>query len=78
MKISLRASVALIALASGAHIAQAQTAPTAEPSADQTAASTGASDAQDGDIVVTGIRQSLARAAEIKRESTAVRSTSRN
>lgn len=73
MKISLRASVALIALASGAHIAKAQTAPAAAPSADQSAGSTAPGDAQDGeDIVVTGIRQSLARAAEIKRESTAV------
>ncbi|WP_082521315.1 MULTISPECIES: TonB-dependent receptor [unclassified Sphingopyxis] len=73
MKISLRASVALIALASGAHIAEAQTAPAAEPSANQSAVATAPSDAQDGeDIVVTGIRQSLARAAEIKRESTAV------
>ncbi|MGH6633343.1 MAG: TonB-dependent receptor plug domain-containing protein, partial [Sphingopyxis sp.] len=53
-------------------MAQAQTAPAAEPSANP-AAVDAASDAQDGeDIVVTGIRQSLARAAEIKRESTAV------
>lgn len=73
MKISLRASVALIALASGAHMAKAQTAPAATPSANQEAVDPAASDAQDGDaIVVTGIRQSLARAAEIKRESTAV------
>ncbi|SBV34879.1 TonB-dependent receptor [uncultured Sphingopyxis sp.] len=63
MKVSLRASVALIALASGAPMAIAQTAPAADPAA---------SEAQDGDIVVTGIRQSLSRAAEIKRESTAV------
>ena len=63
LKVSLRASVALIALASGAPMAIAQTAPPAVPTA---------SEAQEGDIVVTGIRQSLSRAAEIKRESTAV------
>ncbi len=73
MKVSLRASVALIALASSAHIAEAQTASTGEPSANQTAAGAAASDVQNGDdIIVTGIRQSLSRAAEIKRESTAV------
>src|SRR3546814_13183327 len=49
-------------------MAVAQTAPPAEGSG----ADAAASEAQGGDIVVTGIRQSLSRAAEIKRESTAV------
>src|SRR3546814_15525327 len=49
-------------------MAVAQTAPPAEASG----ADSAASEAQGGDIVVTGIRQSLSRAAEIKRESTAV------
>ncbi|UZK67694.1 TonB-dependent receptor [Sphingomonas sp. M1-B02] len=48
--------------------AAAQTAPAAEPLTEQATADQPAQD----DIVVTGIRQSLARAAEIKRESTAV------
>ena len=43
MKVSLRASVALIALASGAPMAIAQTAPPAVPTA---------SEAQEGDIVL--------------------------
>src|SRR3546814_11999336 len=66
--VRLRASVALIALVTGAPMAVAQTAPPAEASG----ADSAASEAQGGDIVVTGIRQSLSRAAEIKRESTAV------
>src|SRR3546814_13866183 len=66
--VRLRASVALIALVTGAPMAVAQTAPPAESSG----ADSAASEAQGGDIVVTGIRQSLSRAAEIKRESTAV------
>lgn len=71
MKVSLHASVALIALVSSAPMASAQTAP-AEPAAAQDA-DVATADVQDsGDIVVTGIRQSLARAAEIKRESPAV------
>src|SRR3546814_19599674 len=49
-------------------MAVAQTAPPAEASG----ADSAASEAQGGDIVVTGIRQSLSRAAENKRESTAV------
>ena len=65
MKVSLRASVALMALVSGAPMAIAQTAPAADPAA-------GEGQDTSGDIVVTGIRQSLSRAAEIKRESTAV------
>ena len=65
MKVSLRASVALIALVTGAPMAIAQTAPAADPAA-------GEGQDTSGDIVVTGIRQSLSRAAEIKRESTAV------
>ncbi len=73
MKIGLRASAALIALVSSAPIAWAQTAPAADPSAGQDAMSPAPSEGQDtGEIVVTGIRQSLARAAAIKRESTAV------
>src|SRR3546814_5319123 len=46
-------------------MAIAQTAPAAGPVA-------GEGQDTSGDIVVTGIRQSLSRAAEIKRESTAV------
>ncbi|HWV60569.1 MAG TPA: TonB-dependent receptor [Sphingopyxis sp.] len=46
-------------------MAIAQTAPAADPVA-------GEGQDTSGDIVVTGIRQSLSRAAEIKRESTAV------
>ncbi|TGX53427.1 TonB-dependent receptor [Sphingomonas gei] len=74
MKVWLRASVAMIALAGGAHAAIAQTAAAPDPVANQQADSPTAADPQDGasEIVVTGIRQSLARAAEIKRESTAV------
>lgn len=73
MQVRLRASVALIALVSSAHMAHAQTAPAADPVPNQGAVDSAASDAPaTDDIVVTGIRQSLARAAEIKRESTAV------
>src|SRR5690606_31337587 len=55
-------------------MAMARTAPAADPPAGQNAADPVAGEVQDtsGDIVVTGIRQSLSRAAEIKRESTAV------
>ena len=73
MKINFRASVALIALVNSAP-ALAQSAPAADPSAGPDTPGTAADEAQDvsGEIVVTGIRQSLSRAAEIKRESTAV------
>src|SRR3546814_16822194 len=65
--VRLRASVALIALVTGAPMAVAQTA----PPADASGADSAASEAQGGDLVVTGIRHSLSPAAELKRESTA-------
>lgn len=85
MRQNLRASVALIALAghlSWAGIAAAQTTPPADPgSAPEQAMPQEAApestqsteiDTSEDDIVVTGIRQSLARAAEIKRTATNV------
>ncbi|MDV3456185.1 TonB-dependent receptor [Sphingomonas sp. HF-S4] len=69
MKQYLYASVASIALVSSAS-AIAQTAPAADPAVGQDPSA--AADEGAEDIVVTGIRQSLARAAEIKRESPAV------
>ncbi|MDP5281117.1 TonB-dependent receptor [Sphingomonas sp. DG1-23] len=74
MKACLRGSVALIALVGSIPLATAQTAPPEDPAIGQaTGADPSATDGQEADeIVVTGIRQSLARAAEIKRESTAV------
>lgn len=69
MKQYLRASVASIALVSSAS-AISQTAPAADPAVEQDPGA--APNEVTDDIVVTGIRQSLARAAEIKRESPAV------
>jgi iron complex outermembrane receptor protein len=75
MKASLRASVALITLVGCASAAAAQTPPTTDPASEQDAGvdpAGGTAHDPSSDIVVTGIRQSLARAAEIKRQSTAV------
>lgn len=79
MRQNLRASVALIALAGQlgwAQIAAAQSAPSADPGTvpEQTPPQDTAptADTTGEDIVVTGIRQSLARAAEIKRTATNV------
>ena len=69
LKTYLYASAALFVLPAVTAQASAQTGPA--DSAGQPQAATPAQDApaSDGDIVVTGIRQSLAKAAEIKRES---------
>lgn len=70
----LRASVAPIALVASAPMAIAQTAvaPPAGQEADTAQAAAAAQDSAADEIIVTGIRQSLERAAAIKRESAAV------
>src|ERR1700722_2412638 len=65
----LRGSVSAFALFATAGIAQAQTATPAAPAATQVAQAAGAPSLEAEQIVVTGIRASLQKSLEVKRNS---------